>query len=152
MQNKNSKLFFLIPHVSQRYLLYIASVVWFFAGGMLLYRGLMGIKLQPEFLMLKIIIAFIFGVLFYNLIFKKISQKYINRIEELTKERNPFYAFFNLRGYVMMTFMISMGITIRLTGLVPFEYLALFYIVMGTPLLFSALRFFYSGIAFKRNA
>lgn len=152
MQDKNINLKSFIPHVGHTNLLYIASVVWFFAGGMLLYRGFMGVMIHSEFLLPKVVVALFFGFVFYNLMFKKISKKYITRIEGLKNKKNPFYAFFNLRGYLMMIFMISMGVTIRLSALVPFEYLALFYIVMGTPLLFSAFRFFCSGVALQQNS
>ena len=152
MQDKNISLKSFIPHVGHTNLLYIASVVWFFAGGMLLYRGFMGVMIHSEFLLPKVVVALFLGLVFYNLMFKKISKKHITRIEGLKNKKHPFYAFFNLRSYLMMIFMISMGITIRLLALVPFEYLALFYIVMGTPLLFSAFRFFCSGVALQQNS
>ena len=152
MQDKNINLKSFIPHVGHTNLLYIASVVWFFAGGMLLYRGFMGVMIHSEFLLPKVVVALFLGLVFYNLMFKKISKKHITRIEGLKNKKHPFYAFFNLRSYLMMIFMISMGITIRLLALVPFEYLALFYIVMGTPLLFSAFGFFCSGVAFQQNS
>ena len=151
MQDKNINLKSFIPHVGHTNLLYFASVVWFFAGGMLLYRGFMGVMIHSEFLLPKVVVALFLGLVFYNLMFKKISKKHITRIEGLKNKKQPFYAFFNLRSYLMMIFMIGMGISIRLLALVPFEYLALFYIVMGTPLLFSAFRFLSSGIAFRRN-
>ena len=117
-----------------------------------MYRGFMGVMIHSEFLLPKVVVALFLGLVFYNLMFKKISKKHITRIEGLKNKKHPFYAFFNLRSYLMMIFMISMGITIRLLALVPFEYLALFYIVMGTPLLFSAFRFFCSGVAFQQNS
>jgi hypothetical protein len=41
----------------------------------------------------------------------------------------------------MITFMITTGILSRKLGIVPVEYLALFYFTMGTPLLISAFKF-----------
>ena len=114
MQDKNINLKSFIPHVGHTNLLYIASVVWFFAGGMLLYRGFMGVMIHSEFLLPKVVVALFLGLVFYNLMFKKISKKHITRIEGLKNKKHPFYAFFNLRSYLMMIFMISMGITIRL--------------------------------------
>ena len=54
MQDKNINLKSFIPHVGHTNLLYIASVVWFFAGGMLLYRGFMGVMIHSEFLLPKV--------------------------------------------------------------------------------------------------
>jgi hypothetical protein len=46
-----------------------------------------------------------------------------------------------------MTLMISFGVTLRLSGIVPLNYLSLFYVAMGIPLFMSAIRFYY--YAFK---
>jgi len=51
----------------------------------------------------------------------------------------------------MMTLMIGLGITMRKTGLVPFEYLTVFYVTMGIPLLVSSFKFLYKGIVFNKN-
>lgn len=43
-----------------------------------------------------------------------------------------------------------MGITLRKTGIVPLEYLSVFYIMMGIPLAMSVFRFYYNGIYYKK--
>ena len=87
MQDKNIISKTLIPHVSHTNLLYIASAVWFFAGGMLLYRGFSGVLIHSEFLLPKVIVALFLGLVFYNLMFKKISKKHITRIEGLKNKK-----------------------------------------------------------------
>ena len=77
MQDKNIISKTLIPHVGHTNLLYIASAVWFFAGGMLLYRGFSEVLIHSEFLLPKVIVALFLGLVFYNLMFKKISKKHI---------------------------------------------------------------------------
>ena len=51
----------------------------------------------------------------------------------------------------MINQMISLCIAVRKTGIVPFEYLAVFYITMGIPLLVSAFKFLHSGIFFDKS-
>jgi len=46
----------------------------------------------------------------------------------------------------MMTVMMTVGITLRLSGIVPITWLSLFYISMGTPLFISAVRFYIYAI------
>lgn len=151
MITKRNKFFAFIPHVSSRGLMFCATVLWTFAGAMLLIRGIYGVIDFPSFLVFKLFIALVFGAVFYLFLFDKISNKHIARISSMSEKRIPFYAFFNLRSYFMMVLMISMGITIRKTGLIPFEYLAVFYIVMGIPLFVSALKFLYYAVNFNKK-
>ncbi len=135
--------------VEARVLMFIAASVWLFAGLMLIARGLSGITNSGS-LLLKLGLCFSVGILFYVFMFSKISLKHIHRIKSLNETRVFFFQFFNIRSFIMMFSMISLGVTLRLTGLVPFKYLALFYIVMGTPLLISSFRFFKSAIRFHK--
>ncbi len=151
MQNKKINIHSFIPHISNRALLFVAFLVWTFAGGMLIYRGIIGIVEFPAFIVIKLIVALLLGTAFYWFMFTKISNKYVTRIINMQEEKVPFYAFFNLRGYIMMTLMIGLGITMRKTGLVPFEYLTVFYVTMGIPLLVSSFKFLYKGIVFNKN-
>jgi len=139
-----------IPHVSSRGLMFCATFLWAFAGAMLLIRGIYGVIDFPSFLAFKLSIALVFGVIFYLFIFNKISDKHIVRIGSMSDKRIPFYAFFNLQSYFMMVLMISIGIVVRKTGIMSFEYIAVFYIVMGIPLFVSALKFLYYTINFNK--
>jgi hypothetical protein len=138
------------PGIPKQYLLLVAGLVWTFAGCMLLIRGFSMLLLFPQLLLLKIIIGFVGGLIFYFALFSGISQKHTRRIIGLPIERPCLFCFFHIKSYVMMVFMISMGMTLRKTGLVPLEYLSVFYVTMGTPLLLSAFRFYYNGINYKK--
>jgi len=132
----------LIPSVSKRYLLLVAALVWTFAGGMLLYRGLTINHPLPSHWEIELLICLAAGLLFFWLLFNRISAKHVLRIKELPSERPVIFSFFNLKSYLMMFGMISVGIALRKTGLVPPEYLSLMYITMGIPLLMSSFRFY----------
>ena len=67
------------------------------------------------------------------------------------KEAHPcFFSFFNFRSYLVMFFMIGMGITLRTTGWVPLVYLSYLYLTMSVPLLLSSVRFYYTGIFYRK--
>jgi hypothetical protein len=62
----------------------------------------------------------------------------------MQEDKPSVFAFFNLKSYMMMFSMIALGITLRKTGIVSAEYLAVMYITMGIPLLMSSFRFYHS--------
>jgi hypothetical protein len=131
------------PGIPKKYLLFVAALIWTFAGGMLLYRGFLALQFNSSQTIIEEGGCIIAGLIFYRFMFSGISLKHINRILNLQIERPCFFSFFNWRSYFMMTLMITLGVTLRLTGLVPVVYLSLFYIAMGTPLFMSAIRFYY---------
>lgn len=131
------------PGISKRYLLLVAAFVWTFAGGMLLFRGFFVLKFNSAGIDLEESGSILAGILFYKFMFSAISSKHINRILNIQIEKPCFFSFFNWRSYLLMTLMITAGITLRLSGIVPLNYLSLFYIAMGTPLFMSAIRFYY---------
>lgn len=133
-----------IPRVSKRYLLLVAALVWTFAGGMLLFRGFVVDHHLETHWTTKIGFCMVGGLLFYRAMFDRISSKHVNRIKSMEIERPVVFSFFNMKSYLMMFSMISMGITLRLTGLVAPVHLAMVYVTMGIPLLMSSIRFYYT--------
>jgi hypothetical protein len=134
----------LIPSVSKRYLLLVAALVWTFAGGMLLFRGFAINNPLPSHWKIELLICIAAGLLFFWLLFNRISAKHVLRIKNLSNERPVIFSFFNLKSYLMMFSMISLGIALRKTGLVSPEYLSFMYITMGIPLLMSSFRFYFN--------
>jgi len=132
-----------IPQVSKRNLLIVAAAVWLFAGLMLFIRGINIYFSHGGTYDTSIIIIVFFGIIFYFGVFLKVSNKHIQRILSLENELVPFYQFFNKRSYLMMALMITLGITLRKTEIVSPDYLGLFYMTMGIPLVISALKFLY---------
>ena len=138
------------PSVSQRNLLFIAGSAWTVAGGILAGRGLGYLIQHEEHVGLRIAGGLVVGVVFYVLLFAKISRKHIKRIWGLKIPYPCAFSFFNLRGYFMMAVMISGGILLRRIDVVNKEWLYNFYVTMGVPLLISASRFFYFWAANKK--
>jgi hypothetical protein len=131
------------PGVSRENLLLIAGLVWTVAGGILGGRGLYHVIRYCSWPVLRIVIATALGVVFYGILFARISGKHIRRIRGLNIPYPCAFSFFNLRSYLMMGIMITGGILLRHFEIIPHEILFTFYITMGVPLLMSASRFFY---------
>ena len=139
----------LIPHTTKRILLFIAAVVWTFAGTMLFTRGIGMMNINPDSFQIRFLISIISGALFYGVLFTRISKKHVNRIIQLVTERPVVFSFFDKKGYIMMVGMISLGIFLRTSGIVSPFYLSVLYVTMGIPLFISSLRFYYSGICYS---
>ncbi len=146
MSKQNSILHALKPSIPKRYLLFVAAVVWTFAGGMLLFRGFSVLKFSSLSILEEEAVSIVLGVVFYAFMFSHISLKHIVRMKNNPNEHPCVFSFFNWRSYMLMSGMISLGVTLRLTGIVPVQYLSLFYICMGTPLFLSSIRFYGHGI------
>ncbi len=131
------------PSVSKHNLLFIAGLAWTVAGGILAGRGLDYLLLHGHYLGWRLCGGFVFGMIFYVLLFAKISRKHIKRIHGLNIPYPCAFSFFNLRGYLMMAIMITGGIMLRRFDVINKEWLYNFYVTMGVPLLISASRFFY---------
>ncbi|HAQ18657.1 MAG TPA: hypothetical protein DCR40_05395 [Prolixibacteraceae bacterium] len=136
------KIDFFTPRVSKHYLLFIAALVWTFAGGMLLFRGLTFLDSQPSHLFLKLFTGLLAGLLFFRLLFNRISAKHVLRIQNLPIGQPCLFSFFDIRSYLMMFSMITLGVMLRKSGFVSAENLSLIYIIMGIPLLMSSFRFY----------
>jgi len=137
------------PGIPKKYLLFVAAFIWTIAGGMLMFRGFSFLKFNTSEIIIKESVSMLAGIIFYKLMFSKISFKHIQRILNIQIDRPCFFSFFNWRSYFLMTIMITFGLTLRLSGIVPLNYLSLFYVAMGIPLFLSAIRFYY--YAFKNR-
>ncbi len=138
------------PGVPKRYLLLAAGLAWTTAGLILGLRGMLWVGGHDSFVPLHFFIAVVLGLIFFQLVFAKVSLKHITRIHALDLVRPSLFAFFDAKGYVMMALMISLGIFLRHTSFVAPEILYNFYVFMGTPLLVSALRFYYAFIRYPK--
>lgn len=142
----------LTPRVPKRSLLVIAAMAWIFAASMLLTRGfLLSGKIRHSH-WLSIFLSITAGVLFYLVLFSKISSGHVNRIISLENERPSVFSFFSLKSYILMTLMISGGIFLRKSGIVFSGTLSIVYITMGVPLFISSLRFFYNWIFYSADS
>jgi SanA protein len=138
------------PSVPKRYLLFIAACAWTFAGLMLWARGAKIVIHENFPLEWSIAIGICWGVLFYLLIFARISLKHSRRIFRIVLEKPCAFSFFSFKSYIMMLVMISAGVFLRLSGAVDLVIIGVFYMIMGFPLALSSLRFWYYGFKYKK--
>ena len=127
--------------VKKRTLLLIAGIVWFIAGFNIVRLGLLSYFLIQSHwytYVSSVIIFLLFGMMFF-----KMSIKHTKRIVSYEDYR-PFWHFFDLKAYIIMAFMMSMGIGFMMLGIFSNIFVAYFYSGLGSALLLA-------GVLFIRN-
>lgn len=131
--------------VRNRTLLLIACFVWLITGinivriGLLAYVG--------HITALNIILSIIVFCLFWFLIFNRLVNKHTIRISGYETEKQYFWYFFDLKSFIIMAVMMTLGITIRVMNLMPESFIAYFYTGLGTALALAGIKF---GIRYLR--
>jgi len=128
------------PGVPKRQLLLVAAFVWLFAGGFLMFRGIRSVP-EGSWQLWKIAVSVAGGLLFFWILFLRISATHIRRITSLEILRPCVFSFFDFKSYLMMALMITMGVTVRKLHLIGAVAVSYFFVTMAIPLLISALRF-----------
>lgn len=126
--------------VKKKNLLALAGTVWLIAGfnvtrmGLVAYSSLKQVTLVS--LLLSILVFLAFGSMFYKMTFK-----HARRIYDYKEARRPFWQFFDLKSYLIMIVMMTGGILLRSSGLVPSSFIAFFYTGLGLALALAGLLF-----------
>lgn len=72
------------------------------------------------------------------------KQRYTERILGFTERKKSLLAFFDLRGYILIFFMMGLGISLKLIPGIPSEFFAGFYPGLGTALSIAGIRYLVS--------
>ena len=128
--------------VKKQNLLLLACIVWMIAGFNVLRIGL---ETYAEYRMIiNYAITLMVFLVFWFMVFHKLTIKHTKRIHEFEEELQLFYKFFDLKSFLIMAFMISFGIIIRKFRLLPDRFIAVFYTGLGAAL-------FMAGVLFTWN-
>ena len=118
-------------------LITVAGMVWLLAG---VNVALVGARAAVEMsgVAVGVVVALVVGavaVFFaFHAMFGTIVLKNAQRIRGLEEERLNFLRFLDLKGYLIMAFMMSFGFGLRLSGLIPNWFFAFFYTGLGCAL------------------
>lgn len=131
-----------IMKVKKNTLLLIACFVWTAAGFNILRIEIMAYASYLSLLNI-ILSAAVFGI-FQYFIFGRLVKKHTKRISDYEEEKHFFLKFFDLKSFIIMAFMMIVGIYLRTSGLGPERFIAVFYSGLGASL-------FLAGILFGIN-
>ena len=77
----------------------------------------------------------------FYMMFTGIVRKYSERIHSLPGPTEPIYKTFSLKGYLIIAFMITLGISLKYIPGIPGSFFAWFYMGLGPGLLSAGIRF-----------
>lgn len=133
--------------VNREHLLLMQVLFWLFPGIKILITGINAMKivneLNPERVWWLVLIAIVVAALF-SLMFNNFIKRYTARILSFPERKKSLFAFFDLRGYILIIFMMGLGISLKFIPGIPTEFFAGFYPGLGTALTIAGIRYFVS--------
>ena len=126
--------------VEAKYLLLIAAAVWLIAGFNILRLGVLAIaEGATAWWILLVGIPATFIV--FHMMFSKLVGKHADRIRSYGENKMHVLKFFDVKGYIVMIFMMTMGISLRAFGIAPTWVVAFFYTGLGAALMLAGVGF-----------
>lgn len=137
--------------VNRQMLLFIAGIVWILAGANILRIGLVTWLENTSFWLFKVGEATIVFLLFLNFVFLKLYRKHTERIARKEDKSCPF-SFFDVKGWIIMTFMMTFGIVVRKFQLLPNSFISVFYTGLSLALIITGVLFLLQSFKEHRNS
>ncbi|MBD5508769.1 MAG: hypothetical protein HDR05_12190 [Lachnospiraceae bacterium] len=128
--------------VKRNTLLLIACLVWCAAGFNIFRIGFLAYRFYIT--IWNLLLSGVVFAVFQKFIFGKLVKKHSERIKNYPEERQFFLKFFDVKSFIIMAVMMTGGIGIRMSGLAPERFIAVFYSRLGASL-------FLAGILFGLN-
>jgi uncharacterized membrane protein len=136
------------PAVKKEYLLIPAGFMWMAVGIMLCTMAFVWL-LQASHPYTFASIGIIAGLIIYRFGFVRLAKKNIDRISVL-EGRHCFFSFITFRSYILVIFMIALGITLRHSHIHK-DWLSLIYNGIGLGLAISSISYFKAYYRLKRH-
>lgn len=131
--------------MKRKHLLLIAALIWGIPGVIITLKGVaayLEINISDMWWLLLITAAVCIGFYF---MFSRIVRRYTERISALQGKLNPLMTF-PLRGWILLIFMMGLGITLKYFPGIPTEFTASFYCGLGPMLILSAIKYIKSSL------
>ena len=125
--------------VKKRTLLLLACLVWTTAGCNVFRIGILTYSAYISIFNVMLSIGIFF--IFQTFIFGRLVRKHTARILHYTEEFQFFLNFFDLKAFIIMAIMIAGGIYLRISGLAPDHFIAVFYSGLGVSLTLAGILF-----------
>ena len=128
--------------VRTHHLLAINGALWTAIGTKIAITGIRYYMLMPwgKALLWMIPLSVLVFAGFYAM-FTGVVRKYSARILSMHEEKMSVFRTFSLKGYLIIAFMISLGISLKYIPGIPKSFFAWFYCGLGAGLLSAGIRF-----------
>lgn len=126
--------------IPTRHLIFVNGLLWSAIGTKIALTGIGSYLSLPVVHWWYYLLSVLVFVGFY-VMFTGIVRKYAERIEGMAEPRTSIFKTFSIKGYIIIAFMITLGITLRRIPQVPDSFIAWFYCGLGPGLLSAGIRF-----------
>lgn len=138
--------------VAKRHLLLANALVWGLPGIRILVTGIQSYLTLPAsgkipYLAVGSVAVFCA----FTWMFGRIVRRYSDRIMDFPGERKSLLSFLPPRGWVLVFFMMCLGISLKFIPGIPAEFFASFYCGLGTALLVAGAQFLSRWVAEGRR-
>lgn len=116
--------------VRKHWLVVMNAAVWMAAGVNIARIGIASAIKTGTLVWLWSVVVF---AAFFTM-FHRVIGKNTRRIASITKEIEPICMFLTIKGYIIITFMMTMGIVLRQSCSIPEGFFAFFYSGLGCAL------------------
>ncbi len=131
----------------KKYLYLVAGLIWGVPGVIVFNKGINAYRLQPLDNIWWLLLVTVGVLIGFFLMFRKIVDRYCQRITSLPEEVKVWQVF-PLRGWILVLFMMGLGILLKHIPGIPSAFVASFYSGLGPMLLLSSLRFVANLVSF----
>ena len=132
---------YILP-VAKRHLLLANAVVWGLPGVKVLVTGIRSyIAVWPSRQIGWLALGTVCVLVGFLWMFRRIVQRYADRILAFPQEKKSLLAFLPIKGWILVVFMMCLGISLKFIPGVPTEFFAFFYPGLGTALIVSGANF-----------
>ena len=126
--------------ISTRHLLLVNGLLWLAVGTRILLVGIVSYNhLETVRWWYLLLSAAVFSGFF--VMFTGVVRRYAARIMSMPEPRTSILKTFSLKGYLIIAFMISLGVMLRRIPQVPDSFIAWFYCGLGSGLISAGIRF-----------
>lgn len=117
-----------------------AAIIWGAPGVVIVLKGVRAYAFvsQSQLWWLLIITAVVTAGFYF--MFRRITRRYISRIYSLPA-KSPLWQTFPPKGWLLLVFMMCLGVALKLIPTTPIEFIASFYSALGPMLLVASIRF-----------
>lgn len=129
--------------VSKRLHYVVAGLVWGVPGVMITAKGIGAYCALPRAELWWLLLQTMGVLVAFGFMFRHIVGRYIAHISALPDRASPLRTF-PLRGWLIIVFMMGLGIVLKHIPAIPQAFTAAFYSGLGPMLLLSAFRFFFA--------
>lgn len=126
--------------MNRKYLYVIAAVIWGIPGIIITFKGINAYRIQPSESLWWLLLITAAVLTAFFLMFRRIVNRYCERIASLP-DKVMIWQTFPVRGWILIVFMMGLGMTLKYIPETPSAFTAAFYSGLGPMLFLSSVRF-----------